>query len=296
MYLIIYIFILIPKCTGFCESKLLINNATDTEFLSEIGNSITSLSYSIFGIIGAFNELNTVLYYIVMNLIFLMGLMSFLHHYFYTNNKWAYIADITCMEMLVSMSLIYMIANNSAVYLNNIQKLLILVTLTNTIAMFIYNILNVKTRFILFATNLGCIVLYQKYIILFFYKNNKNIFKHILKSELVNGCVFGLSVGCWYLDNLCYPRVHVIINAHALWHVFSGLALFNCINLSSIYYAYNNHIEYKWKPLFRKLPYLFFIIKLTKLKSNVRHNYTNINLEDIRLIDTYNHRRTKSAG
>lgn len=289
--------ILIPSCYGFCESELITYNDTNIEYKSEIGNSITSLSYSILGIGGLFTIHNSNIYYIVMNLLILTGLTSSLHHYFYTNNRWAHIADIVSMELVVSFSLIYMITDIYYLNLSIIRKILLFFILNMTICMFIYNEINPEIRTILLKTEMGLIILYHIHVIYYFYINNLPIKHKILKSTSINGIMFGLSISCWYLDNICYERVHNIINFHALWHIFSSMALFNSLNITIIYHSYHNNIKFKWISLCKKLPYLFFVVNLTNEKSNIQNNYTNINLEEIKLIEGNNsHRRIKSYG
>ena len=61
-----------------------------------------------------------------------------------------------------------------------------------------------------------------------------------------------------------------------------------------------NNIEYEWVSLCKKLPYLFFTIKLSTKKSNTKNSYTyaNINMEEGNAspLNFYYHRRIKSYG
>ncbi len=66
------------------------------------------------------------------------------------------------------------------------------------------------------------------------------------------------------------------------------------IQIGQICRAQNNYLQYNWKPLFFRFPWLFFIIQINNKKSNVKNNYTHIRLEEIKLLGNSNHQRTIS--
>ena len=82
-----YMFItLVPTCQAFCEAYNAINNNETYHYnnntnVSEPVNAVTSLTYTIFGLVGIALRYNTTMYYLLMNLFILMGISSFLHHY-----------------------------------------------------------------------------------------------------------------------------------------------------------------------------------------------------------------------
>ena len=292
----------IPLYNGFCESKLIIDNTNNTqsiEYFSEVGNSVSSLTFIVFGIVGLFNYNHSVFYYIVMNLMILMGLSSCLHHYYYTNNFWAHMADIICMEQLLTFSLIYMITNTLIINISCVRKLYILIILFGNLTMLIYNHINATIRTNIMISYSGLMIAEHIHILLYFYRYYYSNFYIILKAELFNLIFGGLAIGTWYSDHICFQSIYNITNFHAWWHFFSALTLFNSINLNIIYYAYINNIEYKWISLIKKCPYLFFIVRVTNKKLNISDSSTSINMEDARLINNineFNHRRIRSYG
>jgi hypothetical protein len=301
----------IPICNAFCESTMITNMINDknvsisttrnNKYKIELGNSISSIVYGLLGINGLFIKNNSVHFYITMNLFILMGISSTLHHYFYTNNSWAYIADINCVEILLVYSSIYILNNNSFKYFKNTEKFLVFVILSNYIAMIVFNTINIHLRTLLVKGNMSFIILNQICDNLYVYKVDKKYFCILFKHNISNGILFALSITFWYVDLICNKNIQQIINSHALWHVFSGFALYNTINTSIIYYAIINNIEYKINTLFNVgfMRYILLNVELSTKKSNIKNCATSINMEDARLIDidinTY-HRRIRSYG
>ena len=310
----------LPIYNTFCESKL--KNDTimidNKEIPVELGNSISSLAYSAFGICGLFIKNHSFNYYVLMNIFILMGISSTIHHYYFTTNSWAYLADIACVELIISYSLIFLVNTNKFGYIvfknaspikyKNLQNFIIFIILSNYLTMVIANCKNIILRNLFIKINMGFIITNQLYSCVYIYNYHNKYFKTIIKYNLFNGIYFSLSIFFWFLDNLCYPEIFFILNSHALWHVFSAHALFNTINTSIIHNCIDNNLEFDLKPLIKKLPYFLFIVKKYNRKSNIKNSSTNVNLEDVRIInnrsmsnnfiDNYNfiHRRIRSYG
>lgn len=98
----------------------------------------------------------------------------------------------------------------------------------------------------------------------------------------------------WYLDSICSSWFQNYITPHFFWHIGGALSLFNVIQISQVCRAQNNYLQYNWKPLFFKFPWLFFIIQINNKKSNVKNNYRHIRLEEVKLLGTNYHRRSIS--
>ena len=117
---LILFFLQISYVYSSCEAYWLSNISSEYASsigLSEPGNAISSLSYTIFGFAGLLTTNNSIFYHFIMNLFIILGLFSFLHHYYYYNAKWAYSGDIVSMVVLAPMSLLYIACNNICKYI-----------------------------------------------------------------------------------------------------------------------------------------------------------------------------------
>lgn len=75
-----FLFLLVPKCYACCEAYWISNISgtySSSDNLSEPMNAVSSLSYSVFGLVGIILKHNTTVYYLLMNLQILMGIASF---------------------------------------------------------------------------------------------------------------------------------------------------------------------------------------------------------------------------
>ena len=309
----------IPSINAFCESR--INNSIilqntynisiiSYEFKTEIGNSLSSLVYSGIGLYGIFINNHSFNYYVLMNIFIFMGLSSSLHHFFYSNNVWAYYADILCIELIISYSLLCSIEY----VVKNYTHLFTSLILFNFLTMLVANNIDIGLRTSIIKINMGFIVGIQSFINLHIvYEKNKYYGVILLKHNISNAILFGLSILVFYSDDYCNEETLKIINPHSLWHIFSAFALNNTINTTIIYYCLINNIQYKIKKLtnIRSLniinifyKYLLLNVELdnnkykNKIIKNTKNSATSINMEDVRLLNMENgfHRRIRSYG
>lgn len=266
----------IPSINAFCESR--INNTIilqntynisiiSNEFKTEIGNSLSSLVYSGIGLYGIFIKNHSFNYYVLNNIFIFMGLSSSLHHFFYTNNIWAYYADIICIELIISYSLLCSIEY----VVKNYTHLFTSLILFNFLTMLVANNIDIGLRTRIIKINMGFIVGIQSFINLHIvYTKNKYYGLILLKHNISNAILFGLSILAFYSDNFCNEETLKIINPHSLWHIFSAFALNNTINTTIMYYCLLNNIQYKIK-------------KLTNIRSlnmiNIFYKYLLLNIE-----------------
>lgn len=290
--------LLVPSCSGFCEAywRSNISSAYGSSYnLSEPGNAYSSLTYTIFGFIGLSLKNYTNLYYFLMNLFIINGFTSFFHHYYYSNADWAYRADLITMTTLTSISLLYIVCDNEYFRFTIINRLCNLVCTINCISLLVWEGIE---GWVLLKINMGALILSQIIICLYFFYIKSDIKYLILLSSIWNGILFSLGVIFWHIDVSCNKwLIQNRFNGHVLWHITVAWSLFNIISITNICrYNYNN-IKFKWKPLFTCIPWFFYIILLSKNKSNIRNNYTCINLEEIKLVgNAKNHRRIRTFG
>ncbi len=313
IFLFFLLFILNTEINAFCESR--INNSIvlqnsynisiiGNEFKTEIGNSLSSLAYSVIGLYGNFNINHNYNYYVLNNIFILMGLSSALHHFFYTNNSWAYYSDIICVELIISYTLlvqIYYIIKSKLYFINAS-----IFVLTNFLAMVVSNNVDLNLRTQIIKFNMGYIIGVQIFTNLhIIYAKNKHYGLILLKHNISNGILFGLSIIFFYNDDYCNEESIYWLNPHSLWHIFSALALNNCFQSTLIYYCLLNNIKYKIRKL-TNICSLNFCNNISKyLLLNVlldnnkyKNSSTSINLEDVRLlkIEEGFHRRIRSYG
>lgn len=317
-YKLLYLYLFLnnfPFINAFCESR--INNITilqkhifDNEIKTEIGNSISSLVYSGLGFYGIFINNHDFNYYVLMNIFILMGITSALHHFIYSNNNWAYYSDIVCVEFIISYSLLCYI-NYVVQKWKNVFSFIILI---NLLSMIVSNTININLRTNLIKINMGFIIINQLFINLHIIKlKNKHYGLILFRHNSSNIILFGLSILFFYIDDLCDEKSLFILNPHSLWHLFSGLALNNCLHTTIMYYCLINNIKFKILK-FTNIRSLYFINKFSKylllnveldnnkyknhIIKNTRNSATSINIQDVRLLNMENgfHRRIRSYG
>ena len=95
---------------------------------------------------------------------------------------------------------------------------------------------------------------------------------------------------------MCIHDLHKILNCHSIWHIFISLSIFNTINTNNLYISIIEKKRYEMYFLFKKLPYLTYLIFITE-KINTCNSSTYMELKDIVLIqmnDNSKHKRIKS--
>ena len=297
-FFLLLLFLQLSTIYSSCEAYWLSNISSSYSSsigLSEPGNAISSLSYTLFGLIGIFTNNNTVLYYIIMNLFIILGLFSFLHHYFYYNAKWAYSGDIISMIALAPLSLVYIICDNNNKFYKYqfITKIFNFMIISFLIIMLIFNEESIDWK-TLYQITIAGIIVSQLIICLYFLYIKSFLNYRILYSSIYSGVIFTIGVNLWILDNECPSWVYLNkFNGHAIWHITLSWALFNVLNVTNVFrYTYNN-IKFKWVPMFKRVPWFLYIIYSCEEKSNMIDNGTNINFSEIKLLidKKYEHRR-----
>ena len=295
-----FFLLLIPSTDAFCEIesfvKLNLTNISQYEELGythEYGNSISSLVYTLFGFIGLIPKHNTGLYYLVMYLFIACGLASFCHHYYCCTTDWALAVDIISMEMLASISLYYIINGIIFQYII-IKKIFEILSITGLILMLMYHKVIYGPRGQLFKATIGFIVASQTYISLYLLYIKSPVRYKVFISELGSGVLFVIGVVFWFIDEDCPQWMWRTINGHSLWHVCVAWALFNSINISSLFHALIRKDNFKWITPFKKCPWFIFLIILNK-KNRIRYSETK--LQQI-IISSPNktHRRSRTIG
>lgn len=153
-------------------------------------------------------------------------------------------------------------------------------------------------RNIILQVQMGSIILSQCSICIYFFYINSVIKYKIFYSSLWNGVLFSLGAGMWHLDNNCQDwAIQHRFNGHTVWHIMVPWSLFNAINITNVCRYSFNEIKFTWKPLIGKLPGILYVIDVGTEKTNIRNNYTNISLEEVRLIcSSKQHRRSNTYG
>ena len=297
----ILIFILIPTSNAFCEAYWRSNISTSygsSENLSEPVNAISSLTYTMFGLVGIFMKNYTNMYYLLMNMFIILGLSSFFHHYYYYDAAWAYAADLICTYFLSCFSLFYIICDNEYFKYKIINKLCSLLIITNYISILVCYKIGFS-NVILIKTIIYGIIASQSIICIYFLIIKSSIKYRILISSLWN---FGLGTtgyNLWLYDIECTNWAqHTQFNGHMIWHITIAWTLFNTLNVTNVCRYTFNEIKFTWKPLIKCAPWFLYVIVLSKEKSNITDNYTNIEVGEIKhLLDkTKNHRRVNTYG
>ena len=292
--------------TTFCESQWRYNSTgiySSQDNLSEPDNALSSLSFICFGIWGLASRKQTNQYYTLMNLNILTGISSYLHHYYYTDTKWAYSADIINVQLLSSYILFYTLCDieliNTTIPL--LRQILGLLIIFNCEVMIIFYNIGYGPR----TTQLQIVMLF---IILVQIKYNYSILNNKLlstdtKSNFVISQVFSFILFCiacimWYIDIECYNWMHYNFNAHSIWHVTIAWSQFIIINLS------NQYLSIKYNKVYRiispfSIKLLLFKVEMTNKRADIDEQSTMIDLQDILSLDNNihrvkNHRRSQS--
>ena len=278
-----------------CEYNYAISKTNSSiDFIPEISNSVTSIFTSILGLFGLLNS-NEFLFIVNMTILIILGLSSFLHHYYYRNNYF-WEADILSIELVIFFIEFYLF--NYSYYLDNIySKVKILFIIVNFLMMVILNNNNIELRTYLLKSNIVIIILKQTYNCYKLYKIKEKNFSLFLKFNLVNFVYFLIASTFWYIDKLCIFKFHKIINSHSVWHIFISLALFNTININNFYICILEKRKFKIHYLFKKLPYLAYLVFEKKIKIETCNNSTFIELKDMVFInvnENCKHKRIKS--
>ena len=307
--LLLIIFALIQKSDCKCEAMWLTHNQSNPsnpsnfsnsiinlENSSELGNAISSLFFTIFGIIGITLKNYTALYHLVMSSFMIMGIGSFLHHYYYNLSGWAHDADIISIEFITSFSLLYIVYNNIGYKYKLFHKIGNLLIITNCLIMIIYNRIDRGKRTLLMQILIGFMILSQIKICIHLLIINYVIKYQIILSQLYASFIFSLAIVMWYIDKECPLWSIKKFNAHVIWHIGTSWSLFNMINISTIYNCIINDKKFVWVSLFNRIPWFLFIIKLKNEKTNLINNSTNIEQGELRLLIDKSHRRTRTVG
>lgn len=315
-YILLVLLISLPTSNSFCESVWRYNSSysyheqvTEQHVISEPDNALTSLLFCIFGIWGLMSNKQKTIYYIVNYLFIMTGISSYLHHYYYSNNTWAYAADIINVQLLCSFSAYYMLCNILFAKTKNIviQKYIIIQKIAGFIIVFnceimiiFYNI-GYGPRNELLQFTISLIILVQTYFTYNILKNRIIYYKikyNVLKNQLFNLVIFTLACILWYLDIECYEWMHYTFNAHAFWHIFSSWSLFNVINISNLYLSIENNLVFNWKTPFQITECIILKIEITSTRIDLNNRATTMSPEHIILLDNskYRHRRVQSHG
>ena len=255
--------------------------------LIEIENSVSSLSYTLFGLFGLFIRYNTNLYYLLMNLLIILGISSCIHHYDKTL-PWAHAADIISIELIVPFSLLYTSQEN---------KYCLSLILICCVVMLIFNISNFSNwsntsnyRNNILHFLMINIVLSQIYICYYFIKIKSKLRNYILLTSLWNLILFSTSCILWEMDRKSPDYIkHSLWPSmwHSMWHIGTGLSLLNVISVSNIYRCTINYLKFNF--ICKKL---ICIISPSKQKINVKDSETNTNTVTL----LKGHRRTNTIS
>ena len=296
---ILNLIILLPIVESFCELEW--TNRSDILKPGELMNAITSLSYTLLGIIGIITNNHSCVYYLLMNLFILTGISSFLHHYYYAIGSWSHVIDITSMYLLSVFSLFYIVCDNEY----NINKYIkrgcnFLITTTSVSFITTFHLGYHQERSLLFKLTLGEIIFTQMLLCSYYIYINSHIKKRVIVSSLWNLLLFLIGIIMWYIDDSCEEWVYINhFNGHSIWHIAISWSLFNTINITNLCRYEYNRINIIWKPLCSVIPGFLYLILITKEKSNMKHNYTDIKLEEIKLLspnENNHHRRVNTIG
>ena len=293
--------IMLPITHCFCEEQWISNTSNSSTEISEITNAISSLSYTIFGFVGLSLKNNTGVYYLVMNLFILTGIASFLHHYYISSGTWTHFADVICMQLLTVFSLFYITCDNEYDISRNIKISCNFLTTLTCSTLLVLLITGMGERTLVLQITMGEIIITQLVLCFYLLYIKTSLKMLILLTSIWNGTLFALGVTMWYIDVDCPDWMYNNrFNGHAIWHITVSWSLFNTIGITNLSRYSYNQIKVLWKPLIKCVPGFLYLIIVTKERSNVKHNYTNIDLEEIRLLSNKdnknNHRRIKSYG
>jgi hypothetical protein len=291
---------IIHNVSPFCEAHWISNISSSygsSENLTEPLNAISSLTYTVFGFAGIIMKNHSVIYYFLMNLFVFMGFGSFFHHLFFVNTPWAYASDIISMYLLSSFSLFYILSDNGYNRIRRFSNALSFLNTLSCIGMLVFYHIGNGPRNILLQIQMGSIIFSQCCICFYFFYIKSIIRYKIFYSSLWNGTLFACGVSMWHFDNTCPDwAITNRFNGHVIWHITVAWALFNTINITNVCRYSFNEVKFTWRPLISKLPGFLYIIDVGTEKTNLRNTYTNINLEEVKLIEGScgYHRRTNT--
>jgi len=233
-----------------------------------------------------------------MNLFILVGLSSFFHHFYYYNADWAYAADLISTYLLTSFSLFYITCENEYFKHKFISKVCNLLNIINHVSILVCYKLGYSNMLFLKIIIYGIIVTQSMICIYFLYI--KSIIKYrILLASIWNFGLGALGYNLWLYDMQCTEwSVQNRFNGHMIWHISIAWTLFNTINITNVCRYTFNEIKFTWNPLFKCMPWFLYLIVLSKEKSNVADNYTNIEIGEMKLLIEKNpgHRRVSTYG
>ena len=300
------IYYLIPYInTTFCESQWRHNSSgiySSQPDLSEPDNALSSLTFTCFGIWGLLTRKQTNQYYTLMNLNILTGLSSYLHHYYYTDTKWAYSADIINIQLLSSYILFYTVCdieliNTSIPLLRQILGLLIIFNCEVLDNILQYRIWSRNTQLQVVMLFIILIQIKYSYSILkskLLLRETKSKF---IMSQFLSFILFCVACVMYYIDTECYSWMHYSFNTHSIWHISVSWSEFIIINLANQYLSIKyNKIYNIISPFPIKL--LLFKVEMTNKRADIDKS-TMIDLQDIVTLDKNpnrikNHRHTQS--
>jgi len=299
----IILLVIIQKGSAFCETSWISNISTvygSNENLTELSNAFSSLTYTGFGLVGVIMKNHSSTYYFLMNLFILMGFGSFFHHYYISINptEWTYASDIISMYLLSSFSLFYILSDNEYDKFRKCSNALSFLNTLSCIGMLVFYHIGTGPRNILLQVQMSAIIFSQVCICSYFFYINSIIKYRIFYSCLWNGALFAFGASMWHIDNSCSNWAIVNkFNGHTIWHITVSWALFNAINITNVCRYSFNEVKFTWRPLFSRLPGFLYVINVGTEKTNLRNTYTNINLEEVKLIGGSGyHRRTNTYG
>lgn len=304
MNLLLTIIILsLPLINASCEAFWISNissSYSSSPNLSEPMNAYSSLLYSIFGIIGLSLRNYSEIYYLVMSFIFILGLSSFFHHYYYSNSDWAYASDIISVKLTSSMTIYYITTNHNYFKYLFINKIIGLFNLIFTIYLLVCYKINYNSNFSI-RLNIYLIIFSQLLICFFFFFKNKKYKWLILSCLIWNACLASFGYFMWLIDKDCPKWMYQNrFNGHTIWHITYSWALFNTLNITNVCkYSFDSNRKIIWKSLFPKIPFCLYIIILPDNKINIKDNSTSIELNEFKLLLDENylkHKRNRTFG
>jgi hypothetical protein len=291
----LFLTLLMSPISAFCELNWL-SNSTTVYYTPEIGNSISSLAYSVFGISGLVLQNYPTFYYFIMNLFILTGIASFLHHYYLYNSPWTHAVDVICMELLTVFSLFYIVCDNEYTHIKLCKKFFSFIILLKCVSMLTLFKINFGERTLVLQITMGCIVLTQIVLFIIYLVNDLSYKSQILKTCIWNAILFATGVSMWYIDTNCplwMSKIH--FNGHAIWHVSLAWALFNVLNITNLARFRYNKIKFIWKPLIKCTPWFLFVILVAPAKPQIRLITVEQTTEMSRLL-AKKHRRNNTIG
>jgi hypothetical protein len=280
-----------PSIYAYCEALWVSNISSaysSSPGLSEVGNAISSLSFTLFGISGLLMHYHSNIWYINMNLCIWLGITSFLHHWYFSNNDWAMYADVTTLQLLIPLSLYQIISVIKKIWWKLYITMSIIITLALVTTMTIYRTM-IGPRYEILFSSIGCIISTQIPICIYFFKEKKDERWDVLKSLVWAGLLFIMATTLWFVDKDCPKWMRGVLNGHAFWHIGVAWSLFSTLNISNLLYARLNNRDIRWISPFKRAKWFLFIIKIIPSK-------IHISIEKVPLTSKPCHRRAITIG